>query len=123
MTGRFTVTYHVRSGAAAIEARAQGIAVEQSVEMPLAAIEDDGVLTDIVGGVEAIDDLGDGVFAVRIGLAHRDGRARRRAVPEHDVRQYVAARGRRAEGCRRCPTTWPRRSAVRATVSRICGGG
>ncbi|HEX4367147.1 MAG TPA: RuBisCO large subunit C-terminal-like domain-containing protein [Rhodopila sp.] len=68
-TGRFTVTYHVRSTAADIDARAQGIAVEQSVEMPLAAIADDFVLSDIVGAVEGIDDLGQGLFAVRIGLA------------------------------------------------------
>jgi ribulose-bisphosphate carboxylase large chain len=69
MSSRFTVTYHVRSSAAAIEARAQGIAVEQSVEMPLAAIDDETVLAEIVGAVEGIDDIGDGVFAVRIGLA------------------------------------------------------
>jgi len=68
-TTRFTVTYHVRSDAASIEQRAQGIAVEQSVEMPLAAIDDPWVLSDIVGAVEAIDDLGDGRFAVSIGLA------------------------------------------------------
>jgi ribulose-bisphosphate carboxylase large chain len=69
MSGRFTVTYFVRSTAADIESRAQGIAVEQSVEMPLAAIEDEVVLTDIVGAVEGIDDIGGGVFSVRIGLA------------------------------------------------------
>lgn len=69
MRDRFTVTYHVRAAAADIEARAQGIAVEQSVEMPLAAIDDETVLTDIVGAVEGIDDLGGGQFAVRIGLA------------------------------------------------------
>jgi ribulose-bisphosphate carboxylase large chain len=69
MTGRFTVTYHVRSDAASIEARAQAIAVEQSVEMPLAAIDEPAVLSDIVGKVESIDDLGDGTFSVRIGLA------------------------------------------------------
>jgi ribulose-bisphosphate carboxylase large chain len=69
MTERFTATYHVRSDAASIEARAQGIAVEQSVEMPLAGIDEPAVLSDIVGEVEAIDDLGDGTFAVRIGLA------------------------------------------------------
>jgi len=69
MSGRFSVTYHVRSDAAGIEARARGIAVEQSVEMPLEAIGDEAVLTDIVGSVEAIDPVGDGVFAVRIGLA------------------------------------------------------
>jgi ribulose-bisphosphate carboxylase large chain len=81
MNGRFTVTYHVRSSAAEIEARAQGIAVEQSVEMPLAAIRDAGVLTDIVGTVEAIDDIGDGVFAVRIGLAER--------TVGHDAGQFL----------------------------------
>ena len=40
MSDRFTVTYQVRSSAAAIEARARQIAVEQSVEMPLGAIDD-----------------------------------------------------------------------------------
>jgi ribulose-bisphosphate carboxylase large chain len=69
MTARFTVTYHVRSDAASIEARARAIAVEQSVEMPLAGIDEPAVLSDIVGAVERIDDLGDGVFSVRIGLA------------------------------------------------------
>jgi ribulose-bisphosphate carboxylase large chain len=69
MTERFSVTYHVRSDAASIEARAQGIAVEQSVEMPLAAIDEPSVLTDIAGKVEAIDDLGGDTFRIRIGLA------------------------------------------------------
>jgi ribulose-bisphosphate carboxylase large chain len=69
MSGRFTVTYQVRCRAVDIEARAQGIAVEQSVEMPLAAIQDPAVLADIVGVVDGIEDLGDGSFTVRIGLA------------------------------------------------------
>jgi ribulose-bisphosphate carboxylase large chain len=69
MSGRFTVTYHVRSDAASIDARAQAIAVEQSVEMPLAAIDDPSVLSDIVGEVEAIEDLRNGTFSVRIALA------------------------------------------------------
>ncbi|MGE0420505.1 MAG: ribulose 1,5-bisphosphate carboxylase, partial [Acetobacteraceae bacterium] len=68
-TTRFAVTYHVRSDADAIEARAQAIAVEQSVEMPLAAIDDPWVLSDIVGAVENVEDLGKGIFSVRIGLA------------------------------------------------------
>ncbi|WP_428483167.1 RuBisCO large subunit C-terminal-like domain-containing protein [Rhodopila sp.] len=63
------MTYRVRADAASIEARAQAIAVEQSVEMPLAAIDDPSVLEDIVGQVEAIHDLGANTFAVRIGLA------------------------------------------------------
>jgi ribulose-bisphosphate carboxylase large chain len=69
MSGRFIVTYHVRSATADIEARAQAIAVEQSVEMPLEAIQDEGVLANIVGRVEDIAGIGDGWFAVRIGLA------------------------------------------------------
>jgi ribulose-bisphosphate carboxylase large chain len=69
MTARLTAVYRVRSGAAAIEARAKAIAVEQSVEMPLAAIDDETVLDEIVGRVEAIADRGDGTFDVRIGLA------------------------------------------------------
>ena len=69
MSDRFTVTYHVRSDAASIAGRAAGIAVEQSVEMPLAAIDEPAVLTDIAGEVQGIDDLGGGVFSVRIGLA------------------------------------------------------
>ena len=69
MTDRFAVTYRVRGTAAEIEARAQAIAVEQSVEMPLAAIEDTAVLSDIVGTVEGISDIGAGLFEVRVGLA------------------------------------------------------
>jgi ribulose-bisphosphate carboxylase large chain len=61
--------YHVRCEASEIAARAQAIAVEQSVEMPVSAIDDPFVLADIVGRVEAIEDLGTGVFAVRIALA------------------------------------------------------
>jgi ribulose-bisphosphate carboxylase large chain len=66
---RFAVTYHVRCDAASIEARAQGIAVEQSVEMPLGGIEDPVVLTGIVGQVDEISGIGNGMFAVRIKLA------------------------------------------------------
>jgi ribulose-bisphosphate carboxylase large chain len=69
MTDRFSVIYHLRTEASSIEARAQAIAVEQSVEMPLAAIDDPAVLNDIVGAVQEIHDLGDGRFSVRIGLA------------------------------------------------------
>jgi ribulose-bisphosphate carboxylase large chain len=69
MNSRVEVTYHIRSSAADIRARASGIAVEQSVEMPLAAIGDEAILTDIVGSVVGIEDLGQGLFAVRIGLA------------------------------------------------------
>ena len=67
--GRMAVTYRVRSDAASIEARAEAIAIEQSVETPLAAISDETVLRDIVGEVQGIRELEAGLFEVRIGLA------------------------------------------------------
>ncbi len=69
MTARITAVYHVAASHADIKARAQSIAVEQSVEMPVSAITDSHVLDDIVGKVEDITDLGHGRFEVRIGLA------------------------------------------------------
>lgn len=69
MSKRVQVIYHVRADVGTITARARAIAVEQSVEMPLSAIVDASILSDIVGDVEDITELGAGVFAVRIGLA------------------------------------------------------
>ena len=69
MSGRIEVLYHVRSDAKSIAARAKGIAVEQSVEMPVEPIDDPFVLEETLGRVENIEDLGGGTFAVRIGLA------------------------------------------------------
>ncbi|MBV9115810.1 MAG: ribulose 1,5-bisphosphate carboxylase [Acetobacteraceae bacterium] len=66
---RLAATYLVRAEPGAIAARAQAIAVEQSVEMPLDAIDDRDIRDRIVGRVEDIADRGGGVFAVRIGLA------------------------------------------------------
>lgn len=61
--------YHIRSDARSIDDRASAIAVEQSVEMPVSAIDDEAVLAHIVGRVLAIDDRGNGVFEVRVALA------------------------------------------------------
>jgi ribulose-bisphosphate carboxylase large chain len=66
---RFHAIYHVRSDARSIEARARAIAVEQSVEMPLSAIEDQLILDEIVGKVEAISSIDNGTFAVRVALS------------------------------------------------------
>jgi ribulose-bisphosphate carboxylase large chain len=66
---RLIAIYHIRGQAATIEARAKAIAVEQSVEMPLEAIDDPFVREDIVGRVEAISDKGGGLFEVRLALA------------------------------------------------------
>lgn len=66
---RLFVTYRIRSEAPAIEARADALALEQSVELPRAVVHDPRILADIVGQVDAIDDRGDGTFAVRVALA------------------------------------------------------
>ncbi len=76
MDQRVLVTYRVRGEAAAIEERAAALAVEQSVEMPLAAIDARHVLDDIVGRVVAITDRGGGVFEVAIALAAATMRGR-----------------------------------------------
>jgi S-methyl-5-thioribulose 1-phosphate isomerase len=61
--------YHVRSDARSIEERARAIAIEQSVEMPLAAITDEFVRAQIVGRVYAIEERSSGLFEVRIALS------------------------------------------------------
>jgi ribulose-bisphosphate carboxylase large chain len=66
---RLQAIYRMRCDARAIEARAQAIAVEQSVEMPVAAITDDFVRGEIVGRVEEITERDGGLFDVRISLA------------------------------------------------------
>lgn len=68
MTSKLSSIYRIRCEAAAIEDRAQAIAVEQSVEMPVDAIDAEDVLADVVGRVESIRDRGDGTFDVAIAL-------------------------------------------------------
>lgn len=69
MSTRITTIYRVKAEPSTIEARARGIAVEQSVEMPVEPIDDPFVLENILGRVEEISDLGGGEYQVRIGLA------------------------------------------------------
>jgi ribulose-bisphosphate carboxylase large chain len=69
MSSRLIATYQVCCDAGAIEARARAIAVEQSVEMPVAAIDDEYVRSKIIGRVESLRDLHHGRFEVRISLA------------------------------------------------------
>lgn len=63
------VTYRVRAGARDIEARARAVAVEQSVEMPVEAIDDPAIHERILGKVVDITDVGAGTYAVRVALA------------------------------------------------------
>ncbi|MGD9845318.1 MAG: RuBisCO large subunit C-terminal-like domain-containing protein [Variibacter sp.] len=69
MRSALHVTYHVRGDASGIEARANAIAVEQSVEMPVEAIDDARIRSEIVGQVESVAEIAPGRFAVRVALA------------------------------------------------------
>ncbi len=66
---RVLATYRVRSEPSAIEARAQAIAVEQSVELPVEAITNSRILADIVGRVIAITEVAPSCFDVQIAIA------------------------------------------------------
>ena len=67
--GRMHVIYRIESDAHDIAARAEALAIEQSVECPLAAVRDARVRDNVVGRVLAIEPAGAGRFDVRIGLA------------------------------------------------------
>jgi len=69
MSRGLEAVYRVRSDASSIDARARAIAVEQSVEMPVPAIDDSYVLSSVVGRVVGIDEKEPGNFEVRIALA------------------------------------------------------
>lgn len=66
---RLQATYRVRCEAADIERRAAALAVEQSIEMPPAAVRDARLLDAVLGRVEAIAPDGPAHFRVRLGLA------------------------------------------------------
>jgi ribulose-bisphosphate carboxylase large chain len=66
---RFTATYAIDANADEIEARAQALALEQSVECPIAAIGDRFVLDEIVARVAGITPIDDNRFRVDIDLA------------------------------------------------------
>jgi ribulose-bisphosphate carboxylase large chain len=69
MPPRLKALYLLRCDARSVEGRARALAVEQSVEMPVAAIDDAFVLAQIVGQVEAIVEKEPSLFEVRIALA------------------------------------------------------
>src|SRR5271156_1669562 len=68
VSARIIAVYRVKSDAASIEARARGIALEQSIEAPLEAVRDPYVAREIVGEPGAIREAAAGVFEVEIGL-------------------------------------------------------
>jgi ribulose-bisphosphate carboxylase large chain len=68
VSSRIIAVYRVRSDAASIEARARGVAIEQSIEAPLEAVRDAYVAGEIVGEPGAIREASPGVFEVEIAL-------------------------------------------------------
>jgi ribulose-bisphosphate carboxylase large chain len=68
---RIIARYRVRCDADAVEDRARKIAVEQSVEMPLAGVRDREIMDNIVGKVMGVEPLGERLFEVTIGLSPR----------------------------------------------------
>ncbi len=65
---RLLATYRIAAPLAEAQDRARALALEQSVEMPLAAIHDEHVLRDIVATVESVREVDAGFEAV-IGIA------------------------------------------------------
>ena len=65
---RILATYRITAPESESRARAQALAVEQSVEMPLSAITDEAVLRDVVATVESIRP-GANEFDVVLGIA------------------------------------------------------
>lgn len=63
------VTYHIRSSASEIAARAEGVALEQSVELPRPAVRDPHIVENILARVESIQEIGDDLHEVVIRLA------------------------------------------------------
>lgn len=61
--------YHLKSSAQEIAARAEALALEQSVEMPAAAIQSDYVQTHTLGRVASIVPLDETLFRVALDLA------------------------------------------------------
>ena len=68
MTDRLLATYRVAAPHESARARAEALAAEQSVEMPVSAIRDERVLAEIVARVEAIRPV-EGGFEADIALA------------------------------------------------------
>ena len=63
------VTYRIECDASEVDARAQAIAVEQSIEMPPAAVRSQRVRDEVIGEVTAIEPIEPSAYRVTIGLS------------------------------------------------------
>ena len=66
---RIVATYRIAAGTRDWVARAQALALEQSVELPAEALRDARIVEEIVARVEAIEQQADGSAAVRLALS------------------------------------------------------
>ncbi|MFO1309749.1 MAG: RuBisCO large subunit C-terminal-like domain-containing protein [Burkholderiales bacterium] len=66
---RLTATYVLRADPSSVAARAEALALEQSVEVPLAAVRDARVRHEVVARVASIAALGGGRHEVRLEIA------------------------------------------------------
>lgn len=66
---RLHALYHLETDAASVEARAQALAAEQSIEMPPSAVNNAWIREEILASVEGIQQLGERRFAVMLGIA------------------------------------------------------
>ena len=66
---RLIATYHVQASAQAVDARAQALAAEQSIEMPPEAVRSAFVREEIVARVHDVTPLDAGRFVVKLALA------------------------------------------------------
>jgi ribulose-bisphosphate carboxylase large chain len=64
-----TATYLIAADPEHIEARAEAVAIEQSVECPLEAVRDPRILDEVVARVAAIEPAGDGRYRVNVRIA------------------------------------------------------
>ena len=66
---RITAVYRVFCSREDLPRKAEALAIEQSVEMPVTAIADEWVREEIVGRLGEITDCGDGSFQVTVSLS------------------------------------------------------
>ena len=66
---RIVATYRLAAGARDLAARAQVLALEQSVELPAEALHDPRIVEEVVARVEAIEPQPDGSATVRLALS------------------------------------------------------
>jgi ribulose-bisphosphate carboxylase large chain len=68
-TEALQVTYQLRGAGGEAARRAEALALEQSVEMPIEAVTDPRVLRDVVARVESIEPQPDGTSVARLALS------------------------------------------------------